>query len=139
MSHVTTNSDVPVVLRMCRSFHSDSDDSDVPFDNVGMEGFLYDSVRMEDRCLFHHDHGFIAGVMGTLPYLSTEFKIAYEVLWFAELGGRELFDDFLGWAEDQGARRVIVSHRCGDRDIAISRVYRSRGFVPHERYYRRDV
>ena len=139
MIRLATHDDIPALIEMGREFVAQSSDAIVPFDEAGTVDMFRSMIDADAACVFISDDGFICGVITALPYLSKKFTVANECFWYAESSGSDLFEAFERWAVQSGASRAIISHRHCSRTPSFERLYRMRGYAPHEHYYVRDL
>lgn len=129
-------SDIPALVDMGEKFHAMS--HEVAFyDPEGAEEFLTALIQSPDGCVYISDTGFISGVMVTYPHLDKSWRTANECFFWAAGNGGDLWNAFEQWAISMNAEQIITSHPHDGREAQLSRLYKIRGYTPHEYYYRK--
>ena len=87
--------------------------------------------------VFLNGHGIIGGIITPLFFNHSE-KIAAELFWYADSGGRDLKTAFDEWAIINGASGMQMTCLVDDREKTMRRLYRKQGFEAMETsFYRR--
>lgn len=125
-----TEDDIPRLLATAEAFlayHPVT--SQCPRDMDAIDAMLRRMIDADDACLLVHEHGVIGGVINPL-WSNPSIKVASEMFWWADKGGRSLLDAFEAWAKENGANIVQMLAIMGRRDVTS--VYDRRGYFPVE-------
>lgn len=100
-----------------------------PHDMLAVETMLRRMIEGEDAALLMHERGAIGGIIAPL-WCSPDVRVANELFWWSEAGGRSLMRAFEAWAAEHGAHVVNMVMIMGRRDV--STIYDRAGYTPLE-------
>lgn len=131
--------DFPAILEMGRRFHEFSPWRDRPFSDEATLAMLQRITDSEDAVLFTNGTGILGGVVA--PIYFGGGKVAQELFWFADKGGRELLDAFEAWAKERGADGILMISLALDErtDQRMGKIYERRGYRLRERNFYKEV
>lgn len=132
MVREATLADVPDILRHGRDFFDYSPWAGrTQYDEVSTQQTVESLITHSDGVVFISDAGILGGSIFPL-YFNHSYRIAYEHFWFAPDGGGDLRQAFEGWAKVRGAVAIQMSCLVDEREPAMRRLYRIKGYEPTE-------
>lgn len=133
MIRIAEVKDVPECVGYARKFHAQSTWQHIPFCEDSARATITGLINNEEAIIFLNGTGFIGAVMAPVLF-NHDFRIAYEMFWFAERNGRELIAAYEAWADSNKAIPLMVCLE-DEKVETMSRLYRRRGYRPTERYF----
>lgn len=100
-----------------------------PREPEAVEAMLSKLIADENCVLLVHDRGAIGGVLNPL-WCAPSVKVATELFWWAEMGGRPLMKAFEDWARSKGADVLNMIAIIGRKDVTP--LYDRAGYSPVE-------
>jgi GNAT superfamily N-acetyltransferase len=109
------------------------------FDYASAYDRLLHAIGEPNETIFYSGTGFIFGVVYPLTF-NRNITVASELGFFDTGGnGGALLDAFEAWAENRGASVIDLAKMSGNRDKAVARVYKSRGYQPSEIHFAKVI
>jgi len=129
--------DIDEAVTWGRKFYEGSKwNGQTDFDLVSVKITLQTLIE-GDGAVFLNGHGIIGGIISPLYFNHSE-KIAAELFWYADKGGKELKIAFDEWAVVNGATGTQMTCLVNDKEETMRRLYRMQGFEAMETsFYRR--
>jgi len=110
----------------------------VPFVLEDMESFVVNMITGDKTVIFLHDKGMIAGALFFPPF-NYNYVISQEVMWFAEEDGGSLLEAFEQWSIQNGARMIDMSCIANEREDAVLRLFKRKGYNKMENHLVKEV
>ncbi len=134
---IATDRDVPRILLLLRNFHA-AGNFDFPFQAARMAAFIRNSMESADSATFVLG----APVCGVLVATKVDspiapYAVAMERLLWVEPSARgpawsNLIDAFEAWARETQCQQTMLFSQIALRGVAVSRLFRRRGYEPLE-------
>lgn len=132
-----TEADLPAIVEFGRDFYAASHWASIAdYDPERTAGTLRSLIERQDTALFISPRGLIGMVL--LPLWCGDVLTAQEfIFWAGDGQGAALRRAAEAWADEHGARVVVMgAHEPGDMD-RIEKFYRRNGYAPHGRSFRK--
>jgi GNAT superfamily N-acetyltransferase len=132
MIREATRADVPFILERGRAFFEYSPwATRTEYDEASTRATIEHLIAAPDGVIFISEGGVIGGLIFPL-YFNADYRIAQELFWFAPGRGVELRKAFEAWAKERGASAIQMSCLADEREPAMRRLYRIKGYEPIE-------
>lgn len=126
-----TPDDLPRLLKIGREFYARSQWSAFSeWDDEAAAKTILFVINSNTGVVFISDTGAAGAMLYPIPW-SGEL-IGQEIAWWGDFA---MFPAMEEWARSRGAVAFQMAHLEGQRDKALDRVYRARGYAPAERAY----
>ena len=134
-----TIDDLPHLLEIGERLHAMSPWSDQVFCPEQTSQTISSLIASPDGVVFYNGQGMLGGIVAQAAF--GVGRVAQELFWFADAGGRDLIQAFEQWSADQGANGVIMLNLALDprTDKLMDRLYSRRGYEMRERTYYKDL
>lgn len=134
-----TLDDIPAMLSMAKKFIGKAWDGTVPYNEKTCEKLLAGLTEVGILLITEDGLGMI-GVAIHPWHFNEDVLTSTELFWWCEgKGGPQLREEAERLAKKAGAKSFNMGRMHGMRDAALDRLYRSKGFEPHEHIYIKEL
>lgn len=149
MLRLAKESDIDLVVRLCREFFQQTQYGRIPLDDSSIRELCLTFLRPNnpDRVCILWDsgphYGIIAGQLSAIPFIQR--KVATECLWYLDTdirggrGGGDLLDAFEHWASLVGADLIQMMCMPDQTGKLLDRYYKKRGYSLTELTYTKEL
>ena len=147
MVRLATTDDIPSLLDLFDRFHAYAGaDKGLPYDRESMADYVTIMLHVTTSAIFVIEEGgkIVGSICGLLHpwYGDMRVRMVMENWFWVDPGSnraRELEDAITCWAKENGASRLIMVSIASEREEAVKRYYRMRGYSYLESHFIKEI